>query len=43
MNEIMTLRQRLMLAYMDGTISILTVLYIIKIWKLNLLNDVCKN
>ncbi len=43
MCDLMTLRQKLMLAYMEDIISINTMVYFVLIYKLSLIENVCKN
>lgn len=42
-NELVTLRCKLMDAFMDGIISLNTMLFAIKTWKTQLFNEICKN
>lgn len=38
-----TLREKLIEAYMDDIVSLNTVLFFIRQWKYQLLNNLCKN
>lgn len=43
MNEPLTLKEKLLIALITGTISVTTYIFFIQIWKLNLINSISKN